>query len=365
MITKTKPECETKLCYYDSASRPNFFNGMLLTDDHLRAEQEYHREARKRFNRNLFGSGIVCGLQVERQETGLCIKVHPGAAIDCCGNLIEVCKCVTIDLSKECKERYGSDCIPKSPDPAEFEITKFLVLRYVEKETDLEPVLTPDNDCKSASDKPDCQASKIREGYCIELWDNCPCPETYTEPTKDLLAVLLESRPAYPTTTTRPPTGANPTVPTAPPEGTRRDCIDLPLPCSDCGCCESSNAVGLAGLKIDCLNNTVQIVNCPCRRYVISPRMLAWLFSSLQSKNYLPEGFETEYSRMDLVTAHAVATFASLEFNSQEVQKIKPLVERVKALEKKQRILASQQPKPVRTPRSRKPPPTTTPPPGP
>lgn len=346
MITKTKPECETKLCYYDSASRPNFFNGMLLTDDHLRAEQDYHREARKRFNRNLFGSGIVCGLQVERQETGLCIKVHPGAAMDCCGNLIEVCKCVTIDLSKECKERYGSDCIPKSQDPAEFEITKFLVLRYVEKETDLEPVLSPDNDCKSAGDKPDCQASKIREGYCIELWDNCPCPETYTEPTKDLLAVLLESRPAYPTTTTPPPTGANPTVPTAPPEGSRKDCIDLPLPCSDCGCCESSNAVGLAGLKIDCLNNTVQIVNCPCRRYVLSPRMLAWLFSSLQSKKYLPKESAEVLQQVDRQTAQVLATALTHDENTKAIVS---LGVRLTAVEARQR-----NPNPLATTRGRR-----------
>src|SRR5262245_39619601 len=111
MINKTKTECETKLCY-DSATRTRFYNGMLLTDEHLRAEQYYFREALRRLTRHLFGWGVVCGLTIEKK--GLCIKVNPGIAIDCCGNLIEVCKCITLNLSKECDERYGSDCIPQT-----------------------------------------------------------------------------------------------------------------------------------------------------------------------------------------------------------------------------------------------------------
>jgi hypothetical protein len=116
MINKTKTECETKLCQYDSLTRTRFYNGMLLTAEHLRAEQAYHRESLKRLNRNLFGSGIVCGLEVEIQPRGLCLTVHPGVALDCCGNLVEVCKCVTVDLSKVCKDEYGSQCLPP-PDP--------------------------------------------------------------------------------------------------------------------------------------------------------------------------------------------------------------------------------------------------------
>jgi len=333
MITKTKTECETKLCYYESATRTKFFHGMLLTDDHLQREQDYHREARKRFNRHLFGSGIVCGLQVERQETGLCIKVHPGAALDCCGNLIEVCNCITIDLAKECKERYGADCIPKPPDPKDFEITKYLVLRYVEEPTDLEPVLTPDSDCKSASDKPECQASKIREGYCIELWDNCPCPETVTEPAKSLLAVLRESRymSRQEAAAKQPQPGGRKQQIPPPPADSEKDCIYLPLPCSECGCCESSNAVGLAELKINCADNTVQIVTCTCRRYVISPRMLNWLFSSLQAKIYKPtELDDATYAQLGyLPTAHMLATFATHEENSKKIQECETRIGRL------------------------------------
>src|ERR1700720_3101294 len=138
MMNKTKTECETNLCQYNSAARTRFYNGMLLTDEHLRAEQNYHRETIKRLTRHLFGWGVVCGLTIEIKN--LCVKVQPGVAIDCCGNLIEVCKCITLDLSKECKERFGADCIPQTPQEP---FKKYLVLRYDEKETDPEPVLTP------------------------------------------------------------------------------------------------------------------------------------------------------------------------------------------------------------------------------
>ena len=51
MTTKSNADCKTALCQYDSATRTKFFNGMLLSDEHLRAEQLYHREALKRMNR--------------------------------------------------------------------------------------------------------------------------------------------------------------------------------------------------------------------------------------------------------------------------------------------------------------------------
>jgi hypothetical protein len=171
MTTKTKTDCKTRgLCHYDSLTRTKFFHGMLLTDEHLRAEQTYHRESLKRVNRYLFGSGVVCGLEVE-EGGGLCIKVHPGAALDCSGNLIEVCKCITIDLADQCKKYYPEGCVADDAPT----IDKYLVLRYAEIPADPEPVLTPADDCTPAEDAK-CEASKYREGFCLELRDECPNP---------------------------------------------------------------------------------------------------------------------------------------------------------------------------------------------
>jgi hypothetical protein len=266
MTAKTKNECKTKdLCHYDSLTRTKFFHGMLLTDEHLRAEQMYHREALKRVNRYLWGAGIVCGLEVER-TSGLCIKVHAGAALDCHGNLIEVCKSITLDLSDLCRKAYPDGCAPEKAEP----ITAYLVLRYREISADPQPVLTPDDECGPADDGTKCEASKYREGFCLEFRDTCPdcgpCREEEKEREPGLvpyLILLSRAQTGYTATQLkerRPPCTASP-------------------PCCDCHC--EDGAVGLAKLVIDCVKNTVTVECDDCRHYVWSPRLLRWLVCKL------------------------------------------------------------------------------------
>ncbi|MGH9969840.1 MAG: hypothetical protein ACREBG_18885 [Pyrinomonadaceae bacterium] len=323
MINKTKTECETKLCHYDSATRTRFYNGMLLTAEHLRAEQAYHREALKRVNRHLFGSGIVCGLDVKGQDTGLCIKVHPGVALDCCGNLIEVCKCITIDLSKECKDRYGSDCIPNAQKPDQYTFMKYLVLRYDEKPTDPEPVLTPADDCKPAGDKPNCEASKIREGFCVELWDECPCPEPQPEVGKSLLATIVESNERYQQQAAMTPQQVG--------IHQQPDIVNELRPCSPCGCCE--NAVGLAKLTIHCDTNIVDVDLKSCRRYVIDPRFVRSLFSNV-SPTYIPKDMEDLHSQLgDRATANMVLAAVEVEESGKQIKELQDAVKQIKELQ--------------------------------
>jgi hypothetical protein len=252
MTTNTKPECETSACNYDSAKRTRFFHGMLLTDEHLRAEQEYHRNALKRITRYLWGSGIVCGLEVT--TNGLCITVSPGVAIDCCGNLIEVCKCVTIDLSKECKEKFGSGCEPNKADAT---IDKYLVLRYAEKGADPEPNLISDDECKGAGETK-CEHSSVREGYCIELWDECPCGkgkeefDQKVEQTRELIVKVLEGQYTQ--------SGQERKI------SVEEPCTDL---CVDCKCLKS--AVGLGKLHIDCTTKTAELNSEVCRKMIPRP----------------------------------------------------------------------------------------------
>jgi hypothetical protein len=148
---------------------------MLLTDEHLRAEQTYHRESLKRLNRSLWGAGIVCGLEVRKvsKDHGLCIKVQPGLALDCAGNVIDVCKSITLDLASVCKEKYPDGCAPEDKTEP---IEKYLVIRYAEIAADPQPVLTPEEDC-APSGGTKCEGSKYREGFCLEFRDECPdCP---------------------------------------------------------------------------------------------------------------------------------------------------------------------------------------------
>jgi hypothetical protein len=313
MINKNNNECETKACNYPTI-RTRFYNGMLLTDQHLRDEQHYHREKLKSVNRHLFGAGIVCGLKVTAPKVGLCVKIDPGVALDCCGNLIEVCKCISLDLSKLCKEKYGQSCI-EAEDSTPRVIRKNLVLSYKETESDPEPVLTPAAECRSAGDESKCQQSKVKEGYCIELWDEdkCPCMETKRDGTKP--GGYPKSGGDVPMANT-PVEGAKAGTEqammqtrTAIRTKTWEDVLeafleDNPLPCYPCGCCE--NSVGLATLEIDCAANTVT-VEYTCRTYVISPRLIRWIVSSIVTKegarrsllDYIPADDEEPESQPD------------------------------------------------------------------
>src|SRR5438105_7547233 len=82
--------------------RPNYFAGRLLDAGTLQSEQDYLREKHRRHNRNLHGSGIVCGLGVQVNAIAGsdrdCIVVEPGYAIDRYGEEIAVSECVRLTL---------------------------------------------------------------------------------------------------------------------------------------------------------------------------------------------------------------------------------------------------------------------------
>ena len=65
----------------DAPTRVNFFDGMLLTGEDLRAEQEYSRRMRYLHNR-LHGHGVVEGLEVSADRHAQEVRVGAGWAID-------------------------------------------------------------------------------------------------------------------------------------------------------------------------------------------------------------------------------------------------------------------------------------------
>jgi hypothetical protein len=272
MTTKTKTDCKTKgLCHYDSATRTKFFNGMLLTDENLRAEQTYHREAIKRLNRYMWGSGIVCGLEVHK-TSGLCITVQPGFALDCHGNAIESCKCISIDLADVCKKVYPDGCA----QTRDTKLTKCLVIKYAEIPAEPEPVLTSEEDCGPPSDGQKCQASKYREGFCLEFRDECEdaplCPEEQ-DGTDGLVATVWRL--------SRGRQGDR----VDELEKKRPGCVKSPpCPACDCGCDCDDCAICLAKLTIDCDKNEVDVDPCTCRSLVWGPRLFRWLVCGLLAR---------------------------------------------------------------------------------
>lgn len=106
-------------CDLKALKRVRYFTGQLLTTGDFIAEQNYFLEKHRRHNRCLHGYGVVCGL--ETSTHGVTLHVDPGMALDC-REEITVCGPVEFRL-------------PEAGDVV------YVVLRYVEKETD--PVPTP------------------------------------------------------------------------------------------------------------------------------------------------------------------------------------------------------------------------------
>jgi hypothetical protein len=139
---------------------------MLLTEDDLRAIDEYGVGKRRLTNRYLFGAGVVCGLDVTCAPcNSRSVVVAPGYALDCCGNDI-VSGCAqtvdVIELLRELRQRTGTDCDEPCQDGPRRDY--WLVVRYTERPTD---PLAPyqQDDCVVG----DCEFSRVREGLVFEL----------------------------------------------------------------------------------------------------------------------------------------------------------------------------------------------------
>lgn len=131
------PDCGGLSC----VCRPRFFAGQCLTDVELNGIMEYVRDRNRQQNR-LFGTGVVCGLEVSCDPCGNgSVTVSPGHAISPCGEDIVVCSPTSVpvcDLINRCRERdpYERDCPPYGPPNAECgqrEETWILYIRYAEQ----------------------------------------------------------------------------------------------------------------------------------------------------------------------------------------------------------------------------------------
>jgi hypothetical protein len=100
--------------------RVRFFSGQMLTAQDFQVEQDYQLNKRRLFNRYVYGTGIIAGLDVA-VENGM-IVVSPGLALDPLGNEIVIDQPVQVD-TKGCATQH---C--------------FVTLRYTETGTDPVPV---------------------------------------------------------------------------------------------------------------------------------------------------------------------------------------------------------------------------------
>lgn len=202
--------CGCALCEGQGFVRPNFFAGQLLTEEDLDLLTTYVTGKNRLHNRAFFGEGVVCGLEVMCHPCGGGhVIVHPGYALDCCGNDIVVPCPKELDIlamvrklridslggydcgdpcaetngggtktppkeaakpAGQVDEFAGTDKKPpeKAPDFREY----CLYVRYCEEETDPVTAYTTDEACGAQT----CEPTRVREGFRFEL--RCPSPET-------------------------------------------------------------------------------------------------------------------------------------------------------------------------------------------
>lgn len=133
--------------------RPRWVAGQIVTEADLNRLDRYIIGKQRLHNRQLFGTGVVCGLVVHCHacEAGL-VSVSPGYALGPCGEDIVVCAQDTVDvcaLIQGCRQQE-LECRPWGDDRgcADLDQEWVLAIRYEEHASRTEPRLRG-NPCPS------------------------------------------------------------------------------------------------------------------------------------------------------------------------------------------------------------------------
>ena len=174
-------------CVAQGIVRPRFFAGQLLTEDDLQLLTDYVGHKNRLHNRHLFGAGVVCGLEVTCDPCGDGrVIVHPGYAIDCCGNDLTLSCTQVVDVNGLVR-KLGKDCTdPCPPEPKKLKGEKqiddegtkqkdteeekpnfhyCLYIRYCEQPSDPVTPYSTGEECVQLG----CEPTRIREGVSFEL----------------------------------------------------------------------------------------------------------------------------------------------------------------------------------------------------
>lgn len=178
------PDCGGLQCL----CRPRFFAGQLLTEKDLNRLDTYIVEKHKLHNRHLFGSGVVCGLQVRCNPCGNAVTVSSGYALSPCGEDIVVCSNDTVDicaLISQCRRKDESDCRPygnANGGCEDIEEQWVLAIRYAETPSKGITPLVGASSCGCSTSKGGCGCgcSGSSSAGCCGGVKMAPRPETPT-----------------------------------------------------------------------------------------------------------------------------------------------------------------------------------------
>ena len=142
---------------YFPFERNKYFYGKLLTVDDFEIEQRYMNDKRRVLNRFLYGTGVVCGLNVVPIDD-MTISVEPGLALDFSGREIVV----DVPAVKKLSMIDGFDSFIKGDNEK-----KYLYLCMDYKETEREPV-------HNVTGESSVEYNRYQEGYELSVTDREP-----------------------------------------------------------------------------------------------------------------------------------------------------------------------------------------------
>lgn len=142
---------------YFPFERNKYFYGKLLTVDDFETEQRYMNDKRRVLNRFLYGTGVVCGLNVVPIDD-MTISVEPGLALDFSGREIVV----DTPAVKKLSMIDGFDSFIRSGDEK-----KYLYLCMDYKETEREPV-------HNVTGESGVEYNRYQEGYELTVTEREP-----------------------------------------------------------------------------------------------------------------------------------------------------------------------------------------------
>lgn len=142
--------------------RNRYFYGKLLSVEDFETEQKYFNDKRRTINRFLFGSGVVCGLNVVEVDDES-ISVERGLALDFAGREIMLDEPVVRKITE--LEGYGT---------GQEEGFYYLCMEYQEEATELMHNVT------GAAGRNSSEFNKYREGYRLFVTHEEPEREIYS-----------------------------------------------------------------------------------------------------------------------------------------------------------------------------------------
>ncbi len=148
---------------YFPFERNRYFYGKLLSVDDFEAEQRYMNDKRRMLNRFLYGTGVVCGMQVVEVDD-LTVSLERGLALDFSGREIVVASPVTKRLSAiEGYSRYAASGGERQE--------LYLCIAYDEQ------MKEPIHNISRVNDEQEEEFNKYQEGYRLFVTEEEPDSE--------------------------------------------------------------------------------------------------------------------------------------------------------------------------------------------